>query len=80
MSNPPVHWSLGYFKANGYSISVFCDQMHGAEIDLDKAIELLGPDLKIPEGRQTILDTWRCRICRRSGHSLTLGAPNGYAS
>lgn len=72
----PVHWSLGYFRARGYRVTIYCAQLHSRVVDLDKAIALLGADLKLPEGRQLLLDTWRCPTCRRSGDSLTIHPPH----
>lgn len=69
-----AHWSLGFFKAQGYRISVFCPNAHGAEIDLDIAIRTFGPDL-------TDLNSWRflqqyrCHICGEPGHSVSVQPP-----
>lgn len=74
----PVHWSLGFFKAKGYQILVTCPSGHSFDADLGKAIDLLGPDLKFPEGRDRFLAAWRCRTCRAHGTSMIITAPSGY--
>lgn len=71
MSEHP-HWSLGYFRAERYQVSVFCPDGHGRDIDLDRAIDRLGEGLILPEQRDRLLATWRCKICGKSGDSLII--------
>lgn len=74
----PVHFSLAYLKANGYKVSVFCANVHGAQIDLDKAIERFGPDFRIVDNRAEFLASFRCKTCGQPAHDINLAPPNGY--
>jgi hypothetical protein len=71
----PVFWSLGFFRAEGYAVTVGCPNGHAAEVDLDKAIALLGAELRVVEDRARFLGAWRCRACGARGHDLTIQPP-----
>ena len=74
----PVHWSLGFFKAYGYRLSVFCPNMHGAEIDIDVAIARFGEDYIVVHDRERFVSTYRCKVCGMRATETDLMAPNGY--
>lgn len=72
----PVFWSLGYFREEGYSIGIFCPEGHGAELDLETAIARFGPALVATDHRDRFLAAFKCRICGKPGHSLTIQPPD----
>jgi hypothetical protein len=82
----PVHWSLGYFKAQGYSITAYCDELlpgglpcgHSARLDLDALIATLGPDFRVVEQRERFLASLKCARCNSRRVSIQLGSPAGY--
>lgn len=69
----PVHWSLGYFKAEGYLITVYCPNGHGSQ-DLETAIERFGTDFQIVPGRTQFLAAYRCSRpgCGEKAHDLII--------
>lgn len=74
----PLHWSIGYFKARGYTLSVFCPNMHGSEVDLSMAIGRFGADFLPVERRPEFLRAFRCAKCGERGHSLSIEPRTGY--
>lgn len=74
---PAPHWSLGYLLDHGYRLTIACPSGHSSDIDLARAIGLLGADLVLPEGRDRLLGSWRCRRCRQAGDGLTITPRDG---
>lgn len=74
----PVHWSLGYFKASGDHITVYCPNGHGARVDLARAIDRFGADFLIVPGRQRFLAAYRCSHpgCGKKAHDLIISPGN----
>lgn len=68
----PAHWSLAYFKAEGESITVYCPQGHGAEVDIDEAIRVFGPDFELVKERPRFLRKFVCKQCGQRAIELIL--------
>lgn len=79
----PVHWSLGFFLANGYGITAFCEApgdppcRHSQALDLTKLIEAFGPDFIIPNEREKFVSRLRCSKCGSRHVSIIITSPGG---
>lgn len=77
-----VHWSLGYFKEHGYTITAYCEQpgpepmcRHSAVVDLDKIIEVFGGDFIVPHDYGRFVGSLRCAKCGSKRISIQIGGP-----
>lgn len=79
---PTVHWSLGYFREHGYTITAYCEQhgpepmcRHSADVDLDKAIAKFGPDFIISSDHARFCRALPCSKCGSRQVSIQIGNP-----
>lgn len=79
---PTVHWSLGYFKEHGHTVTAYCEQQtaepmcrHSANVDLDKAIEKFGADFIIPKDYARFVRSLKCTKCGSRQISIRIGNP-----
>lgn len=77
-----VHWSLGYFREHGHSITAYCEApgpepmcRHSAPVDLDKAIEVFGADFVISSDHARFCRSLPCSKCSSRQVSIILTAP-----
>lgn len=77
-----VHWSLGYFLEQGYTITAYCEQhgpepmcRHSAPVDLSKAIEVFGADFIIPNAYARFVGSLKCAKCGSKQISIRIGNP-----
>ena len=75
-----VHWSLGYFKEHGHTVTAYCEQhgqeprcRHSAQVDIDKAIEKFGADFIIPNDYRRFVGSLRCANCGSKEISIQIG-------
>lgn len=76
-----VHWSLGYLREHGHTITAYCEQhgpepmcRHYAPVDIDKAIERFGADFLIPDSYARFVGSLRCAKCGSKQISIQIGS------
>lgn len=79
-----VHWSLGYFKEHGHTVTAYCEQhgqeprcRHSAIVDIDKAIEKFGADFVIPDAYAKFVGSLKCAKCGSKQISIQIGNGEG---
>jgi hypothetical protein len=78
-----VHWSLGYLREHGHTITAYCEQhgpepmcRHSAPVDIDKAIERFGADFVVPDAYARFVGSLKCTKCGSKRISIQIGSPS----